>query len=239
MAMLHYVEQLEKDRGIMKNKKKMVLGIVMCSTLLFFGCGAVDKSVSEIQPESNQETNDFEAEEIQVEVETEFTYGEMNEDFYLVIEDIFTLIDRNEVVIVGVNHNSPLYVNADVDVLSGDERIETRVGRIEIYGATGDAVPEETNVGVLLEGLTKEDIQVGDIIVLRGCNKVLEEEIDLDTPYASAYYEFLKEYAKDSTYVKNGHARFGLIFIDDNEVPELLLMEDNSHASEVKVYTYG
>ena len=157
-------------------KKKLILGIAMCGCILVGGCSTSGKSVSEIQQESEQEINDFESEEIQVGVETEFTYGEMNEDFYLVIEDIFTLVDRNDVVIVGVNYNSPLYVNTDVDVLSGDERIETRVGGIEIYGETVDAVPEETNVGVLLEGLTKEDIQVGDIIVLRGCNKVMEEE---------------------------------------------------------------
>lgn len=66
-----------------------------------------------------------------------------------------------------------------------------------------------------------------------------EEEIKLEAPYALAYYEFLKEYAGDSNYVKTGHARFNLVFIDDNEIPELLLMEDNSHANGVKVYTYN
>ena len=66
-----------------------------------------------------------------------------------------------------------------------------------------------------------------------------EEEIKLEASYALAYYEFLKEYAGDSNYVKTGHARFDLVFIDDNEIPELLLMEDNSHANGVKVYTYN
>lgn len=160
----------------MKMKKKMILEIAMCGCILFGGCNTLDKNVPEIQLESEQETNDSETEEMQGEADTEFTYGEMNEDFYLVIEDVFALVDRNDVVIVGVNHNSPLYVNTDVDVLSGDERIETRVGAIEVYGETVDAVPEETNVGILLEGLTKEDIQAGDIIVLRGCNKVTEEQ---------------------------------------------------------------
>ncbi|MDE7405010.1 MAG: hypothetical protein K2M81_07890, partial [Lachnospiraceae bacterium] len=66
-----------------------------------------------------------------------------------------------------------------------------------------------------------------------------DKEIELEAPYALAYYEFLKEYAGDSNYVKTGHARFNLVFVDDNEIPELLLMEDNYHACGVKVYTYN
>ena len=218
---------------MMKIKKKLILGIAICGCILFGGCNTSDKSVPEIQPESEQETNDFESEEIQVEVETEFTYGEMNEDFYLVIEDVFALVDRNDVVIVGVNHNSPLYINADVDVLSGDERIETRVGAIEVYGETVDAVPEETNVGILLEGLTKEDIQAGDIIVLRGCNKVTEEEV------LQSYEEFLTDYEQlsDEAYGKESPG-FALIYLDNDDIPELVIIEGQTYLHRVNVYTY-
>lgn len=63
-------------------------------------------------------------------------------------------------------------------------------------------------------------------------------EPDLKEPYALAYFKFLEEYARDSDYVEEGYARFSLAFIDDNEIPELLLMEDDCHAKGVRVFTY-
>ncbi len=65
-----------------------------------------------------------------------------------------------------------------------------------------------------------------------------EEMPGLEEPYALAYFEFLKKYAADSDYVKEGKARFALAFIDGDEVPELLLMEDNYHAKGVRVFAY-
>lgn len=55
-------------------------------------------------------------------------------------------------------------------------------------------------------------------------------------PYASAYRNFLETYLEEN---ENAHeARAMLALIDDDNLPELLLIEDNSHASGVKVYTY-
>lgn len=61
---------------------------------------------------------------------------------------------------------------------------------------------------------------------------------DLEEPYVLAYLELLKEYAGDDNDVENERARFALAFIDDDEVPELLLMEDDCHAGGVKVFAY-
>lgn len=61
---------------------------------------------------------------------------------------------------------------------------------------------------------------------------------ELTEDYALAYYGFLKEYAEDCTEPNAEKARFSLACIDDNEVPELLLMENDCHAAGVKVYTY-
>ncbi|MBP3460181.1 MAG: hypothetical protein J6K58_13305 [Lachnospiraceae bacterium] len=65
----------------------------------------------------------------------------------------------------------------------------------------------------------------------------LSENMLSEAPYAIAYYQFLEKYADDSSaqFVK---PRFYLAFIDDDEIPELLIMDDYGHAAGVKVYTY-
>lgn len=70
-----------------------------------------------------------------------------------------------------------------------------------------------------------------------GENARNEAEIELNTPWAEAYYELLEEVLKDdsSKMIPTG---FRLVYIDDNDVPELLIMEDSSHAAGVRVYTY-
>ncbi|MDE5932255.1 MAG: hypothetical protein K2H40_07210 [Lachnospiraceae bacterium] len=54
--------------------------------------------------------------------------------------------------------------------------------------------------------------------------------------YMTAYRRFLEAYVKENKYAH--WARVVLAFIDDDNIPELLLIEDNSHAAGVKVYTY-
>lgn len=65
-----------------------------------------------------------------------------------------------------------------------------------------------------------------------------DREADLKEPYALAYLAFLEEYAKYSDNVKQGLSRFTLAYIDDDEVPELLLIEAYCHAAGVKVFTF-
>lgn len=55
-------------------------------------------------------------------------------------------------------------------------------------------------------------------------------------PYAAAYWQFLEEYMEEKEYADR--ARVALALIDDDNLPELLLIEDNIHARGVKVYTY-
>lgn len=54
--------------------------------------------------------------------------------------------------------------------------------------------------------------------------------------YMTAYWQFLKAYVEENKFAYM--ARVALAFIDDDNIPELLLIEDNSHATGVKVYTY-
>jgi len=92
---------------------------------------------------------------------------QMAEDFYYIIEDVFALQDRNDVVVVGCNRNSKMYTDTEVDILSVDGRIQTQI--LDMEDATGkvDCVEEDSNVGVMLSGVTSDRIKPGDIIVLR------------------------------------------------------------------------
>lgn len=64
-----------------------------------------------------------------------------------------------------------------------------------------------------------------------------EAEVELNTPWAEAYYEFLEETLQDDSSPINSKG-FRLVYIDDNDVPELLIMEVKTPASSAKVYTY-
>lgn len=64
-----------------------------------------------------------------------------------------------------------------------------------------------------------------------------EAEVELNTSWAEAYYEFLEKELKDDS-AKIIPTGFRLVYIDDDDVPELLIMEDSSHASGARVCTY-
>lgn len=103
--------------------------------------------------------------------ESLYPYGEMNAGFQFIIQDIFTIKNsgKSGVVVTGVNENSPLYAGTEVNVIAETGAITpTVIGGIEEFqkGLT-EGVPEGTNVGIVLEGLTADDVSVGDKIVLR------------------------------------------------------------------------
>lgn len=60
------------------------------------------------------------------------------------------------------------------------------------------------------------------------------EEIS-EEQWKNAYSEFLAEYEYDSSYLE---PQYELAYIDDDNVPELLIAEDGAHAASVSVYTY-
>lgn len=64
-----------------------------------------------------------------------------------------------------------------------------------------------------------------------------ETAVILDTPWAQAYCEFLEEKLKEKQFL-NDSAGFRLVYIDDDDVPELLIMEDDFHGAGVSVCTY-
>lgn len=81
----------------------------------------------------------------------------------------------------------------------------------------------------------------GDLELMEGLEtaKKAKEEVEavLDTPWAKAYCAFLEEALQDDP-SKMKTTGFRLVYIDDDEVPELLIMEDNFHGAGIKVCTY-
>lgn len=104
---------------------------------------------------------------------------------------------------------------------------------------------DEVTAGILwnLTFYEKTDLRnttykVRDLELLQGLeNAQNEAEIELNTPWAEAYYEFLEETLKENPF-PNHPTGFRLVYIDDDDVPELLIMEDDSHGAGVRVCTY-
>ncbi len=65
-----------------------------------------------------------------------------------------------------------------------------------------------------------------------------DEKVVLNEDYAEAYCGFLRERYRNNPYVEMLPMGFRLVYIDGDDIPELLLMEDNCHAAGVWGYTY-
>lgn len=150
-------------------RKNILIASIIIASVLLIGCtkNADNNELKEVQQTVMEQEEVFSGE-----------YGDVSDDFYFIIEDVFSLIEQNSVVVVGINRNSPMYSGMDVEVVTMDGIKKTTIGGIEVYEqGIVDGVPEECNVGVLLTGLTADDIQAGDIIVLPGKVEISDEEV--------------------------------------------------------------
>lgn len=171
----------EKGRRKMKRRKHLLFIQYLIIMLLVVGCGqqvivdnngnSTEEGLVEVvpteQPSPDSENVNIVSEE------------NMSSDFYLVIEDTFSLVDRNDLVVTGVNENSALCTGAQVDVISSTGRIQTQVlGIEEAYlgnAKSVDSVESGSNVGVMLAGVTKEQVNAGDLLVLRDQGLITDE----------------------------------------------------------------
>lgn len=150
-------------------RKNIFIAFVIIESVLLIGC---TKNVDNNELKEVQETVTEQEEIINGE------YGDVSDDFFLIIEDVFSIMEPNNVVIVGTNQNSPMYSGMDVEVVTMDGILKTSIAGIEVYEqGMVDGVPEGSNVGVLLTDLTADDIQAGDIIFLPGRVEFSEEEV--------------------------------------------------------------
>ncbi len=84
-----------------------------------------------------------------------------------------------------------------------------------------------------------EDTMDSETVLNETENEILPEEA-----YRYAYYDFLKEYAEagensGNLSEKSGEVKFALAYIDDDEIPELLLVGGYFNAIAVDVYAYA
>lgn len=152
-------------------RRYILIACIIIESILLAGC-----------TKSNDNDGLKEVSETIVEQEEKISgeYGNVSEDFNFIIEDVFSLIEQDNVVVVGVNQNSPMYSGMEVEIMTPEGRKQTIIGAIEVYEqGIVDGVPTGSNVGVLLIGLTADDIQAGDIIVLPGKEESLDDEIVL------------------------------------------------------------
>ncbi|MDE7341737.1 MAG: hypothetical protein K2N80_14495 [Lachnospiraceae bacterium] len=101
-------------------------------------------------------------------------------------------------------------------------------------GQTAEENEREEALEQTAEGMERETVSAEEVSMEDTSDKT--EALLPDDSYAAAYRRFLETYVEESEYVN--WARAMLAFIDDDNIPELLLIEDCIHAAGVKVYTY-
>ena len=127
--------------------KKIILTIVLVMLLAMTGCG--QETTKQGDGRNDGQTSDFEYE----------------------VEDVFALIDGG-VVVVGYVQSGTMHTGDSVWLVKEDgARIESSVLQMELYDSQSgsylhpDEVGEGTPVGVMLEGLEKDQIDIGDLLV--------------------------------------------------------------------------
>lgn len=97
---------------------------------------------------------------------TEYTPDEATEvEFSMQIDDIFTLADRGTAVVGQIDCGS-VNVNDCVKILSDNgNSISCTVAEIEQFRRKLDCAQKGENIGLVLSGVTKQQINKGDIII--------------------------------------------------------------------------
>jgi len=92
---------------------------------------------------------------------------EVDKPFLMPIEDIFSIEGRGTVV-TGRVERGILKLNEEVEVVGLRSTIKTVVTGIEMFNKTLDEAQAGDNVGILLRGLKKEDVERGQVIAKPG-----------------------------------------------------------------------
>ncbi|HOF50518.1 MAG TPA: elongation factor Tu [Candidatus Colwellbacteria bacterium] len=92
---------------------------------------------------------------------------ETDKPFLMPIEDIFTIEGRGTVV-TGRIERGAVHVNDEVELIGLKPTMKTVVTGIEMFNKTLDEGQAGDNVGVLIRGIKKEDVERGQIIAKPG-----------------------------------------------------------------------
>lgn len=83
-------------------------------------------------------------------------------DFEFTVEDVFTITGRGTVVTGRVNRGT---ININEEVLITRNNVKTVVTGIEMFRKQLDSAIEGDNCGLLLRGVSRDQVERGDIIV--------------------------------------------------------------------------
>ncbi len=92
---------------------------------------------------------------------------EIDKPFLMPIEDIFTIEGRGTVV-TGRVERGQIKVNDEVEIIGLRPTVKTVVTGLEMFQKTLDEAQAGDNVGALLRGLKKEDVERGQVIAKSG-----------------------------------------------------------------------
>jgi len=92
---------------------------------------------------------------------------EMDKPFLMAIEDVFTIAGRGTVA-TGRVERGVIKPNEEVELLGIKQTIKTAVVSVEMFNKTLDEGRAGDNVGILLRGLKKEDVQRGQVLAKAG-----------------------------------------------------------------------
>ncbi len=92
---------------------------------------------------------------------------EIDKPFLMPIEDIFTIEGRGTVV-TGRVERGQIKVNEEVEIIGLRPTVKTVVTGLEMFQKTLDEAQAGDNVGALLRGLKKEDVERGQVIAKPG-----------------------------------------------------------------------
>jgi len=92
---------------------------------------------------------------------------ETDKPFLMAIEDVFTIAGRGTVA-TGRIQRGIIKPNEEVELLGLKQTIKTAVVSVEMFNKTLDEGRAGDNVGILLRGLKKEDVQRGQVLAKPG-----------------------------------------------------------------------
>ena len=106
-------------------------------------------------------------------------------DFLMPIEDVFSISGRGTVV-TGRIERGTLHLNDDVDIVGFKETVTTKVTGIEMFRKEMDEAQAGDNVGVLLRGIKKDEVERGQVLAKPG-------SITPHTKFEAEVYALTKE----------------------------------------------
>ena len=95
---------------------------------------------------------------------------EVDKSFLMPVEDVFTITGRGTVA-TGRIERGKINVNEEVEIIGLKDTIKTTVTGIEMFRKLLDFGQAGDNVGILLRGIKKEDIERGQVIAKTGTIK--------------------------------------------------------------------